>query len=181
MLNSAGDARSELYHAIQKKAKWMAIGTFEKILNVTESESGRRKVETSRNYILGHWDGIMQGLKNKGTQVGCSAEGHVSHIYADRMSSRPLGWSRKGVHQMAKLRIYKANQGNMLELVRMQKQALPMAAGAEEERIYLSSEMFRAESKKLSEEQRYVERITHSIPFPEVKKIAYFRNHIWGL
>ena len=57
-----------------------------------------------------------------------------------------------------------------------------MAAGAEEERIYLSSEMFRAESKKLSEEQqRYVERITHSIPFPEVKKIAYFRNHIWGL
>jgi hypothetical protein len=41
--------------------------------------------------------------------------------------------------------------------------------------------MFRAESKKLSEEQRYVERITHSIPFPEVKKIAYFRNHIWGL
>ena len=82
---------------------------------------------------------------------------------------------------MAKLRIYKANQGNMLELVRMQKQELPMAAGAEEERIYLSSEMFRAESKKLSEEQRYVERITHSIPFPEVKKIAYFRNHIWGL
>jgi hypothetical protein len=28
---------------------------------------------------------------------------------------------------------------------------------------------------------RYVERITHSIPFPEVKKIAYFKNHIWGL
>ena len=181
LLDSAGDARSELYHAIHKKAKWMAIDTFEKILNVTESESGRRKVETSRNYILGHWDGIMQGLKNKGAQVGCSAEGHVSHIYADRMSSRPLGWSKKGVHQMSKLRIYKANQGNMLELVRMQKQELPMVAGAEEERIYLSSEMFRAESKKLSEEQRYVERITHSIPFPEVKKIAYFRNHIWGL
>jgi len=57
-------------------------------------------------------------------QVGCSAEGHVSHIYADRMSSRPLGWSKKGVHQMSKLRIYKANQGNMLELVRMQKQEL---------------------------------------------------------
>ncbi|MEG2058768.1 MAG: UPF0236 family protein, partial [Lachnospiraceae bacterium] len=106
---------------------------------------------------------------------------HVSHIYADRMSSRPLGWSKKGVHQMSKLRIYKANQGNMLELIRMQKQELPLAAGAEEEKIFLSSEMFRAESKRLTEEQRYVERMTHSIPFPAVKKIAYFRNHIWGL
>lgn len=179
LFDSAVDARSELYHAIHKKAKWMAIGTFEKILNVTESESGRRKVETSRNYILGHWDGIMQGLRNENVQVGCSAEGHVSHIYADRMSSRPLGWSRQGVHQMAKLRIFKANQGNILELVRMQKHALPMVVG--EERIYLSSEMFRSERKKLTEEQRYVKRFTHHISIPEVKKIAYFKNHIWGL
>ena len=181
LLDSAGDARSELYHAIHKRAKWMAIATFEKILYVSETESQRKKVETSMSYILGHWDGIMQSLKNKDMQVGCSAEGHVSHIYADRMSSRPLGWSKKGVHQMAKLRIYKANKGNMLELVRMQKQEMPLAAGAEEERIYLSSEMFRAERKRLTEEQRYVERMTHSIPFPEVKKIAYFKNHIWGL
>lgn len=181
LLDSASDARSELYHAIHKRAKWMAVETFEKILNVTKTESQRKKVETSMSYILGHWDGIMQSLKNKDAQVGCSAEGHVSHIYADRMSSRPLGWSKKGVHQMSKLRIYKANQGNMLELVRMQKQELAKAAGAEEERIYLSSEMFRAESKRLTEEQIYVERMTHSIPFPEVKKIAYFKNHIWGL
>ena len=181
LLDSCEEARSELYHAIHKKAKWMAVGTFEKILQATEQENQKKKVETSKNYILSHWDGIMQGLKNKKTQPGCSAEGHVSHIYADRMSSRPLGWSRKGVHQMAKLRIYKANKGNMLELIRMQKQEIPMAAGCEEERIYLSSEMFRAERKKLTEEQRYVERMTHSIPFPEVKKIAYFKNHIWGL
>ncbi len=181
LLDSAGDVRSELYHAIHKKAKWMAMATFEKILYATETESQRKKVESSRSYILGHWDGIMQGLRNKNVQVGCSAEGHVSHIYADRMSSRPLGWSKKGVHQMSKLRIYKANHGSMLELVRMQNQELPLVAGAEEERIYLSSEMFRAERKKLTEEQRYVERMMHSIPFPEVKKIAYFRNHIWGL
>lgn len=181
LLDSAGDARSELYHAIHKKAKWMVVGTFKKILNITENENQRKKVETSRLYILGHWDGIMQGLQNEAMQVGCSAEGHVSHIYADRMSSRPLGWSKRGVHQMSKLRVYKANQGNMLELIRMQKQELPMAAGAESEKIFLSSEMFRAEKKKLTEEQRYIERMTHSIPFPEVKKIAYFKKHIWGL
>lgn len=181
LMDSSEDARSELYHAIHKRAKWMASETFEKILNITENEAQRKKVESSMAYILGNWDGIMQGLRNKETQVGCSAEGHVSHIYADRMSSRPLGWSRHGVHQMAKLRIYKANQGNMLELVRMQKQEMELAVGYEEERIYLSSEMFRSEKKKLTDEQRYVERMTHSIPFLEVKKIAYFKNHIWGL
>ena len=117
LLDSAGDARSELYHAIYKKSKKMAEVTFEKILFVTESESQKRKVETSRTYILGHWNGIMQVLRNKNAQVGCSAEGHVSHIYADRMSSRPLGWSRHGGHQMANLRIYKANKGEMLNLI----------------------------------------------------------------
>lgn len=181
LLDSAEDARSELYQAIHKRKKFMAIEVFKKILNVTEGSEQRKKVETSMTYILGHWNGIIQGEKNKKAQVGCSAEGHVSHIYADRMSSRPLGWSRQGVHQMSKLRIYKANKGNMLELVRKQKQVLPLAAGCEEERIYLSSEMFRAESKKLTEEQRYVERTTHSVPFPEIKKIVYFKNHIWGL
>lgn len=181
LFDSTKDARDELNHAIHKRAKWMAIGTFEKILNATEEESKRKKVECSMKYILGHWDGIMQGLKNKEVQIGCSAEGHVSHIYADRMSSRPLGWSKQGVHQMAKLRIYKANHGNMLELVRMQKEELPLAAGCEEEKIFMSSEMFRSENKRLSEEQRYVERITHSIPFPDIKKIANFKNHIWGL
>lgn len=181
LLDSAGDARSELYHAIHRKAKWMAVSAFEKILQVTKIESQRKKVETSKSYLLGNWSGIVQGQRNKKNQVGCSAEGHVSHIYAERMSSRPLGWSKKGVHQMSKLRIYKANQGDMLELIRKQRREQPMAAGAEEERIYLSGEMFRAESRRLTEEQRYVERITHSIPFPEVKKISYFKNHIWGL
>ena len=180
LLDSASDARSELYHAIYKKSKSMAVGTFEKILAVTELESQRRKVETSMSYILGHWDGIMQGIRNKEVQVGCSAEGHVSHIYADRMSSRPLGWSRHGVNQMAKLRIYKANKGDMLNLIRIQKKELPLAVGADEIKC-LSAELYDVEKRKLKEEERYVERMTHSIPYPQVKKIAYFKNHIWGL
>lgn len=63
--------------------------------------------------------------------VGCSAEGHVSHVLADRMTSRPMGWSRTGADKMAHLRAYYYNQGDMRELVRMQKKELPLAAGAE--------------------------------------------------
>ena len=38
-------------------------------------------------------------------QLGCSAEGHVSHILASRMSSRPLSWSKDGLEAITKLRI----------------------------------------------------------------------------
>lgn len=30
---------------------------------------------------------------NKEGVIGCSAEGHVSHVLSSRMSSRPMGWS----------------------------------------------------------------------------------------
>ena len=69
----------------------------------------------------------------------------------------------------------------MLELIRTQKKELPLAAGCENEIIYSSNEMYEAEKTRLYEEQRYVERMTHSIPFPAVKKMAYFKRHIWGL
>ena len=74
----------------------------------------------------------MESVRAKDKRLQCSAEGHVSHIYSDRMSSRPLGWSRTGADKMARLRIYRQNKRNILELVRYQKKELPLAAGAEE-------------------------------------------------
>lgn len=51
---------------------------------------------------------------------GCSAEGHVSHVLSDRMSSRPMGWSQTGADRMSKLRGYEKNHGRekIIELVR---------------------------------------------------------------
>lgn len=129
--DSVEDARSEIYRAIHKRRKWMAEGVFDKILAVTESESKRKTVESAKGYILGNWAGIMESLKEKENYHGCSAEGHISHVFSDRMSSRPLGWSRVGADKMSRLRIYRQNKGDMLELVRYQKTALPKAAGME--------------------------------------------------
>lgn len=36
---------------------------------------------------------------------GCSAEGHVSHILSDRLSSRPRVWGERGIDEMARLRV----------------------------------------------------------------------------
>lgn len=70
----------------------------------------------------------MQWIRDKNEEVRCSAEGHIIHVFADRMSSRSLGWSKTGADKMSRFRIYEKNGGNMLELVRFQKEKLPVAA-----------------------------------------------------
>lgn len=174
------DARNEIYRAIYKKKKWQAEEAFEKILAVTESEAKRKTVEAAKDYILGNWAGIMQWVRDRNREVECSAEGHISHVFADRMSSRPLGWSRMGADKMSRLRIYEKNGGNMLELVRFQKKELPMAAGCEEV-IYSSRQMFLSERKNREKLGVLADLPVYSIPYAQIKKIAAIKNHIWGL
>lgn len=44
---------------------------------------------------------------------GCSAEGHISHVYSDRMSSRPRVWRYVGIDEMARLRVAVNNGVNI--------------------------------------------------------------------
>lgn len=127
-------ARNDLYHAIAKKNKRLTGEVFEAILKASP-DSAQKKVSECMNYILGNWQSITRQIRTKDTQLRCSAEGHVSHIYSDRLSSRPLGWCKTGVDKMARLRIYQANKRDMLELVRYQKEE--KVAG--DEICYLSS------------------------------------------
>ena len=180
LMDSAEDARREIFRAINGKRKWQAEGVFDHILMITESESKRKAVEASKTYILGQWTAIMTSINNKKDKLQCSAEGHISHVYADRLSSRPLGWSKEGADKMAQLRIYKWNQGDMLELVRYQKEELPMAAGAEE-RITTATEMMRSIKKNEDALGLMADLPFYTIPYPQIKKIASLKNRIWGL
>lgn len=177
--DSVEDARREIYRAIHRKSKKQAGEVFEKILEVTE-EARRKAVEASRDYILGNWAGIMQWVRDKNKEVKCSAEGHVSHIYADRMSSRPLGWSRTGADKMTRLRIYERNGGDMLKLVRFQKKEVSASLDCEE-LIYSSRQMFASERKNRDHLGVLADMAVYSIPYTQIKKIAALKNHIWGL
>ena len=177
---SAEDARNELYRAVHGRKKWLAEEVFDRIMAVTEKETKRKAVEQAKAYILGNWPGIMLSMKSKDRNVRCSAEGHVSHVYADRMSSRPLGWSRTGADKMSRLRIYRENQGNMLELVRFQKKERKQAAGAEEI-IYSATEMIRMEKENRRKLGVLADLPVYEIPYPQIRKIAAIKNHIWGL
>ena len=178
--DSSEDARNEIYRAIHKRNKKYAEEVFNRILNVTEGKGKTETVEAAKSYILGNWTGIMEQLKNKDATIECSAEGHVSHIFADRMSSRPLGWSRTGADKMARLRVYYYNKGDMLELVRYQKTEMKQAAGAENEILNLGEilKMEREHKRKLGS---YADMHIYTIPYPQIKKIANFKAHIYGL
>jgi len=72
--------------------------------------------ETGRNfigYISNNWAGI-QIWYDKNEQAGIScAEGLVSHIFADRLSSRPKAWMDKGLKTITDLRVYVKNGGKI--------------------------------------------------------------------
>lgn len=178
--DSAQDARNEIYKAINGKQKWAAEKEFDKILGITESETKAKAVEVAKNYILGNWAGIMESVRAKDKSLQCSAEGHVSHIYSDRMSSRPLGWCKTGADKMARLRIYRQNERDFLELVRYQKEELPMVVGGEDV-IYSSSRILSSERKNKAKLGMLADMPIYSIPYPQIKKIAALKNHIWGL
>ena len=52
---------------------------------------------------------------------GCSVECHISHVLSDRMSSRPMGWCSTNVDNMSKLRILKANNISVKEVLERQE------------------------------------------------------------
>lgn len=60
---------------------------------------------------------------------------------------------------------------NMLELVRYQKQELPMAAGVEEV-IYSAGEMILMENRNKQKLGNMADILVYSIPYPQIKKIA---------
>jgi REP element-mobilizing transposase RayT len=113
--------KQELKDAIDWPDKECVKKVFKKIIERTDSDTKIMAVKKARRYILNNWDGIEIKADKWTELIGCSAEGHVSHIFSDRLSSRPKGWSKVGVAQMSKLLIYRKNGGKVYDLVMAQK------------------------------------------------------------
>lgn len=47
------------------------------------------QIQDVKRYILRNWNGIIIKNDKKYEIIGCSAEGHASHLLLDWMSSRP--------------------------------------------------------------------------------------------
>ena len=154
----------------------------EKVIELSgylKDERGTKRLQESKEYILSNWMAARVRLLHQNGVKGCSTEGHVSHILSARMSSRPMGWSKKGASKMSQLRAYHLNGGDMLELVRFQEQEVPKAAG-DEYRVISAEEILRSEKRRHGELGKYMETITHHVSL-DTKKKVYFQSHLWGL
>ena len=113
------DMRSDIWRAIYKKDLRQIKSVFDEILTCADSPQRVEQIKKTYQYIKTNWTGIKNSYDTE--YIGCSAEGHVSHILSERLSSRPLGWSYTGVDDMAKLRAFRANNGNIYEVIKGQK------------------------------------------------------------
>jgi len=181
MKDTQEDARIEICETIRDKTKKDFDEVVQKLKDCTDSEAIHKKIDHAADYIRSNWAAAQRRLRKKDGVIACSAEGHVSHVLSSRMSSRPMGWSRHGAGQMARLREWQYNGGDMLYLARYQKEVLPMAAGAETE-VFSAAEILRSErpdrTKTEKETGKYMEAITHSVS-DQVMKQYYFYVNRW--
>lgn len=112
--------RGPLWNYINQGMKEATRDLLDVILDNTESQHKREIVQDTKKYIMNNWKAI-QRQKDK-DYIGCSAEGHVSHILSARLSSRPKGWSEEGMEQMARLRVFDFNGGNIYEYMSQEKE-----------------------------------------------------------
>ena len=84
----------------------------------------RTRKEKLLRYILNNKAGITNLYKNQKELHGCRAEGHISHQYSARLSSRPLGWKVINVNNVSKLRLIKADNREKKEIVHNKRKVI---------------------------------------------------------
>ncbi len=123
-LRSATAHRRDLYpimwNYIENEEKEYVKELFDELINVCESDYKKTEIKDAKRYVLNHWDAVLENFNDN--YHGCSAEGHISHILSDRLSSRPLGWVKVGVDHMSRIRTFKANGGDLFEYMLQHKQ-----------------------------------------------------------
>lgn len=176
MKDSKADAREEIYESILRGTKSEFLEIAERLKWCTKSEAVQNRITEAATYIANNWTAARLRLEKSTGVVACSAEGHVYHVLSSRMSTQAMGWSRHGAAQMAHLREYYYNGGDMLKLAKFQKEELPMAAGAEDvvlsaQDIFLSENTNRG--KDLKEYGKYSDAMSHTLVKNYDRRIKY--------
>lgn len=176
MLDEAEIAKAEIYRLLNKRSKSKLITYLDQMISVANNQE---PVEALKTFIVGNWDAIMRSLHNK-IVCGCSAEGHVSHVLSDRLSSRPKGWSKTGADRMSKLRCYERNHGRekIIDLVKYSRERRQLARtgtdGITVQNIRLS-EIIKDHTNK---SKKYIDTVQATMPGMTARKIFSIRERI---
>jgi len=109
----APELRGQIYDGLRELDKQAVLGRLWEALGRANEPSRQKRIREVIKYIERNWEGIEAQEKNP--HVTCSAEGHVSHILAARLSSRPMAWSVTGAERMSAMRSTRANGESIRE------------------------------------------------------------------
>ena len=99
--------RLRIRQAIIEKDKGKAIRLVNEMVTLSEEPKRAKSIRKFRSYLLNNWEGITRRY-TEGI-IGSCTEALVSHVYSERLSRNPMGWSDEGLHKMAELRVYTRN------------------------------------------------------------------------
>jgi len=93
--------------AFFEKKKEKALSLIKEMLSLSENPKQAKRIRKFLGYVKNNWDGIVQ--RHTQGVIGSCTEGLISHIYSERLSRNPMGWSDAGLNKMAELRVYTRN------------------------------------------------------------------------
>lgn len=99
--------RLRIRQAIIEKDKGKAIRLVNEMVTLSEEPKRAKSIRKFRSYLLNNWEGIVRRYTEE--IIGSCTEALVSHVYSERLSRNPMGWSDEGLHKMAELRVYTRN------------------------------------------------------------------------
>ncbi len=92
---------------IQRNEKEEAKKYCEKVEEKSSDQKTKKKTIQIKKFILNHWKKIV---RRKTEEIpGSCTEGQVSHVLSERFSRHPMGWSKKALGQLSKLRVHVKN------------------------------------------------------------------------
>ena len=164
-------AKEFIYGAINERDFDGVMRLLQKCYASTDQEYKKKEVTECARYIKNNWLGIMVRIDDGGAVWGCSAEGHISHVLSARESSRPMGWSKKGVDQISRLRVLTRNEQKIIDLMEYQDKKQ-----RKKNRIECEDQLIQDVQKRKS--SRNEEVLRKAIPGLEKKQFSWMRSII---
>ncbi len=93
--------------AVEEKSLERVTNLLQEMLSLSAGAKQEKRIRDFLRYVVNNWDGIVRRYTED--IVGSCTEGLVSHVYSERLSRNPMGWSEVGLNKMAELRVYTRN------------------------------------------------------------------------
>ena len=164
-------AKEFIYGAINERDFDGVMRLLQKCYASTDQEYKKKEVTECARYIKNNWLGIMVRIDDGGAVWGCSAEGHISHVLSARESSCPMGWSKKGVDRISRLRVLTRNEQKIIDLMEYQDKKQ-----RKKNRIECEDQLIQDVQKRKS--SRNEEVLRKAIPGLEKKQFSWMRSII---